>query len=359
MPSRRSPIEGRWPPRRAYTAIEVVIVVVVLAVVVGLLLPAIQSARESARRTQCQANLKLLALVCLTHEQAQARLPTGGWGVAWTGDADLGWGRFQPGGWLYNVMPFWESNPFTQPTHFHEMGMSLAPAAKNAAHLQRLAAPMSVLSCPTRRSPTTFRWANSWSIINAGSPTSVGRSDYAANGGNFYTSSGAPLPPLWKTAPPGDEAGPASLAEGGVNGSKTQARNAKRTFDAIDRAANGVIFCGSMVKIADIPDGVSNTYLLGEKNLNPDAYTTGEDPGDNAAALVGDSENIARWTFLPPLRDTPGYAARWRFGSSHPGGSSMAFCDGSVKLIDFMIDPDTHRAMGNRKDGQPTKNPLP
>ena len=169
----------------------------------------------------------------------------------------------------------------------------------------------------------------------------------------------APLPALWTSAPPGDEAGPASLAEGGVMGSKRQAAHAKKTFDAIDNAANGVIFCGSMVKMSDITDGCSNTYLLGEKYLNPDADCTGQDPGDNAAALVGDNENVARWTFLPPLRDAPGYAARWRFGSSHPSGFSMAFCDGAVKLIDFAIDPKIHRSLGNRKDGQPTENPLP
>jgi hypothetical protein len=78
--------------RQAYTVIEFVIVVVVLAVLLGLLLPALQNAQESARRMQCQNNLKLLALGCLNHEQATVYLPTGGWGVAWTGDADLGFG---------------------------------------------------------------------------------------------------------------------------------------------------------------------------------------------------------------------------------------------------------------------------
>ena len=63
--------------------------------------------------------------------------------------------------------------------------------------------------------------------------------------------------------------------------------------------------------------------------------------------------------FLPPMRDCGGYSAPWRFGSAHPSGFSMALCDGSVKLIDFGIDPDIHRSMGNRKDGLPAENPLP
>ena len=338
--------------RRALTVIEFLVVVVVLAVVFGLLLPAVQRARESARQMQCQNNLKQFALGCLNHESAQGFLPTGGWGVAWTGDADLGFNQRQPGGWLYNIWPFVESSPI------HDLGMGLATQPKNAAHLQRLGVGWaSIYYCPTRRPPNTYPWINSWSIVNAGLPKMVDRNDYAVNGGDVYTSPAAPLPPRWRSAPPGEEAGPASLAEGGVNGSKAQTANAKKTFDAIADVANGVIFCGSMIKLADITDGAANTYLLGEKYLNPDAYATGEDPGDNAAALVGDNENVARWTFLPPLRDTAGDAARWRFGSAPPNGFQMAFCDGAGKLMDFTIDPKIHRSLGNRKDGQPAEAP--
>ena len=105
-----------------------------------------------------------------------------------------------------------------------------------------------------------------------------GRNDYAANGGDVYTSPGAPLSPSWKSATLGEEAGPASLAEGGVMGSTAQAANAKKTFDAIDNVASGVIFCGSMVKISEITDGCSLTYLLGEKYIDPDDYYSGTDP---------------------------------------------------------------------------------
>ena len=352
MPHHNTPLTiRRPPPRRGYTWIEFIVVATVLAVVLGLVLPGIQAAPESARRTQCQNNLKALALECLDHEQVHGGFPTGGWGGAWTGDADLGFSRKQPGGWTYNTLPFVQSDGW------HDFGCGLATPQKNAANLQRLAVLHLVLNCPTRRHWLADPWINSWPVVNAGLPTMVGRTDYAANGGDAYTSPGAPLPPRWLSAPPDDELGPASLAEGGVNGSAKQTANATATFDNIGKTANGVIYCGSMVKLADITDGTSVTYLLGEKNVGPDWYLTGEDPGDSKAALVGDSEDVARWTFLPPLQDTPGYAARWRFGSAHPAGFNMAFCDGAVNLITYSIDPEIHRCLGNRQDGQPGEVP--
>ncbi|MEN6451045.1 MAG: DUF1559 domain-containing protein, partial [Thermoguttaceae bacterium] len=209
---------------------------------------------------------------------------------------------------------------------------------------------------PTRRPAETYPWRNAWPIVNAGMPKMVARTDYAANGGDVYTSPGWPQPPLWKSAPPGDGLGPASLAEGGVGGSAKQRANAKKTFDNIAKAATGVVYCGSAVNLADITDGASATYLLGEKYIDPDFYATGEDPGDSKAALVGDSEDVSRWTLLPPLGDTPGYVAPWRFGSAHPSGFNMAFCDGAAKFVSYAIDPDVYRRLGNRSDEQPAKS---
>ena len=72
--------------------------------------------------------------------------------------------------------------------------------------------------------------------------------------------------------------------------------NGRGTFVAISSVATGVSYTGSMVKMADVTDGASNTYMLGEKYVNPDWYTTGQDLGDNESAMGGDNEDIARWT---------------------------------------------------------------
>ncbi|MFM7244212.1 MAG: type II secretion system protein, partial [Planctomycetaceae bacterium] len=94
--------------RRGFTLVELLVVIAIIAVLIGLLLPAVQSARESSRRTHCVNNVKQMATAALSHEQQHGFFPSGGWGYRWVGDADRGFGRNQPGGWLYSCLPFLE-----------------------------------------------------------------------------------------------------------------------------------------------------------------------------------------------------------------------------------------------------------
>ncbi len=364
--------------RRGFTLVELLVVITIIGILIALLLPAVQAAREAARMSQCANNVKQLALGCLHHESAAKRLPTDGWGTWWTGDADLGTGQQQPAGWLYNVLPYIEQQVM------HDMGAGLPTAQKNFANFQRYSIPLAVFYCPTRRPTLTYPWlpaGQNHPVINCSTspvtnsspayPVSVVRSDYAVNGGDYYTApgisgangnSGDYGQEFWNCPQP--YAGPSTLADGGVNGSQQQLTAAKETFAVIAQVATGVSYCGSLIKMADITDGTSQTYLVGEKQLCPDNYLNGEDAGDNEGALMGDNEDIARWTagegtnslpgdYYAPMQDTPGYVVLHIFGSAHAVGFNMALCDGSARVINYSISPEIHRRLGNRKDGLP------
>jgi type II secretory pathway pseudopilin PulG len=93
------------------------VVIAIIGILVAMLMPAIQSARESGRRTTCANQLKQLAFAALNHHNTHKTLPAGGWGYAWIGDPDRGNGRKQPGGWIYNSLPYLEE------TNLHDLGM--------------------------------------------------------------------------------------------------------------------------------------------------------------------------------------------------------------------------------------------
>ena len=97
-----------------------------------------------------------------------------------------------------------------------------------------------------------------------------------------------------------------------------------------------------MIRVDHVTDGTSHTYLFGEKYLNPDNYTNGNDASDNENAFVGFDNDLYRGTSTsqPSLvPHTPCVGGTYFFGSAHPTGVQFVFCDGSVHLIAFSVDP--------------------
>ena len=345
------PFPPPCPVRRshpAFTLVELLVVIAIIAVLVGLLLPAVQSAREAARRSSCQNNLKQVAFAALNHENAKHHLPTGGWGLAWTGDPDRGFGPRQPGGWIYSILPFIEEQAL------YALGAGQTGAARQAANRQRIETPIATLYCPSRRAPSRFPWAQSWSFVDTSTPQAVARADYAANGGSGYHQTGEPTAAPWPSGPAGGDrnAGPPDLARGSDTAAMAH-------FQRLAATTTGVVHAGSAVRMVQLQDGASKTLLVGEKSVDPTAYPNGTDAGDNEAALMGMGRDVVRWgrdasgTVLPPMQDRAGQNHANAFGAAHAAGFGAAFGDGSVRTIAFEVDPAAFVAVTGRNDGQP------
>jgi prepilin-type processing-associated H-X9-DG protein len=314
--------------------VELLVVIAIIGILVTLLLPAVNTARETARRSVCANNVKQMALACLNHESKYQYLPTGGWGWQWAADPNLGVGRTQPGGWHFNILPFVDQ------VDLHNIGFNSSGGHQDpAVAMTRAQMPIALFICPTRRKlqvyPRTLR--NDYVNINDPSPI-IGRSDYAANGGDQLS-----------TVQPGNANGAYdpkfdwSTVSGTINSSNSNGG-----------PATGVIFRASQLPISAIKDGASFTYLLGERYLNVDAYLTGGDCDNDQGWDEGFDYDTIRWTLAPPWQDRPGVGGCMTlFGSSHENGFNMAFCDGSVKKIGYDIDPNVHMQLGNRYDQQP------
>lgn len=361
-------------PRMAFTLVELLVVITIIGILIALLLPAVQAAREAARRVQCQNNLKQLGLAALNHEQMHGTFPAGGWGKDWTGDPNRGFKDKQPGGWIFNVLPFMEQEGV------YNMGLAPLDSGESlAGELQkRNGTVIPGFNCPSRRRPMAYTNTASARVVGA-SPSKVARSDYAANGGGtenteiVYSvdSRGQITSSTDFVTPGGYSTGDGWSVCVGSNTSNCWPDSSKMT---------GVVVWHGMVRMADIRDGSSNTIMLGEKFMDPDHYMTGDIQGDQWSMYCGYSSDIIRSTWAlftespagsgnytiedrhKPLRDKtapasasddPDHPYPHSFGSAHSSGFNAALCDGSVRLINYTIDPMIFYWLGNRKDNEP------
>jgi hypothetical protein len=123
--------------------------------------------------------------------------------------------------------------------------------------------------------------------------------------------------------------------------------------------ANGVIFPLSLTTDADIHNGSTNTFLFGEKYLNPDDWTSGQGAGDTTQIFAGFAPDGARYSANGPRRDargTPADMISFPFGSAHVDGLNMFTCDGSGHWMSYNVDPTTFANLCNRNNTNPIDN---
>jgi prepilin-type N-terminal cleavage/methylation domain-containing protein/prepilin-type processing-associated H-X9-DG protein len=303
----RSP--AAWlPPRRAFSLIELLVVIGIIAVLAGLLLPAVQAARESARRVQCVNNLKQVGLALHQYDQIHRTLPPG-----YVSNFDARGDDTGPGwGWAAMLLP-----PFEQTTIYRALNFNLA--IEVPANATGRLAVVGALLCPSDPTATAY-----WAV-------------------HRDAATGAPIRNICQVAP-SNYVGMYGLGEPGPDG-------------------DGVFFRNSMIGLRDITDGTAGTILAGER-----AHRLGEATwvGSVTDALMfpTDNDNIGRYVIETSSGMVLGHAGEGvgpgdprgdvnQFYSNHSGrGVNFLFGDGHVTFLKATINYTIYRALATRAGGE-------
>lgn len=292
-------MNGRRVAARGFTLIELLVVIAIIAVLVALLLPAVQNAREAARRSQCQNNLKQIGLALHNYHDTNQCFPPGWIGVT-ANQPDVnglnGWG------WASKLLHRME-----QPALYHAINFKLS--VTNVANSSNLVHPLPMFRCPSDSSPDTW-------VLN--------------------TPSGAPL---------------ATLATSNYVGNfGTDGLDACLSFSpGATCKGDGVMMHNFSIRLAEIIDGASSTLMIGERKTRSDLDWHSTWVG----VVAGGDESFQRVLAVTDHVPNSPAAHVDDFSSHHATGGYFVLGDGRVRMITSNIDENVYKKLATRSGREP------
>ena len=316
---------------RAFTLVELLVVIAIIGILVGMLLPAVQAAREAARRTSCLNNLRQLVLACINYESSRQRFPAGSGPMNLQGGALSNFG----GSWLGEILPEMEMQSLADQI---ATGEGACPTNDDMAHkCAQLAIPVAGFFCP---SATSKSQTASDPTFGGGTTHYIGSAGPSVDGETSY-----------------EVYDPGSSGQGriGTDG----------LFSPYLRRGTTVAFYANRRSVAtnDIADGMSNTIAIGESSRDDNNSFVAHRTGWTFGSIGGPVSDGGTIGFAPSAifavtsvgidainahRDylaDENFRNSHCFNSPHSGGSQFAFIDGSAKFVVDDIEAQLLRSL--------------